>query len=283
MNLGAHMSIAGRMHLAFERGVRNTCSVIQVFVKNQVQWSAPPLTDAVVRAFKKAWRASGIRRVVAHNSYLVNLAAPEETLWKKSINCFLLELERCEALGIEALITHPGSHRGLGENAGLRRVAKALDVLTAGTRGFKTRILLETTAGQGTSLGHRFEHLRDILGMVQDPGRVGVCVDTCHIFAAGYDIRGKSAYEATIEELRHVVGARQLRVIHLNDSKREFGSRVDRHAHIGQGHIGLEGFRAFVNDPRFSKVPMILETPKEGDMDKKNLALLRGLRKTKRS
>ena len=280
MNLGAHMSIAGGVHLALTRGVEHTCSVVQVFVKNQMQWKAPPLTDDHIRAFKRAKRETGIRKVIAHNTYLINLASPSKRLWKKSINGMLLELERCESLGINGLVAHPGSHVGSGEEAGLRRIADALDIIHGSTAGYRTRILLETTAGQGTNLGYRFEHLRSIIDQVKEPSRLGVCIDTCHIFAAGYDIRKELAYRSTMDEFKRIVGLRRIKAFHLNDSKREFGSRVDRHEHIGRGRIGLAGFAALMNDTRFHEVPMTLETPKEDDMDRKNLKKLRSLLKS---
>lgn len=278
MNLGAHLSIEGGLHRALHRGKESTCSVVQIFVKNQLQWNAPPLTDEQVAAFRRAKRETGIKTVVAHGSYLLNLASPDDALWRKSMDAFLLELERCEALGALGLVIHPGSHLGQGEEAGLRRIARALDTIHGRTQGYRTRTLLETTAGQGSSLGRRFEQLRAILDRVQDPARLAVCVDTAHIFAAGYDLRNAAAYEATMQELLEVVGRRRVRAFHLNDSKAKLGSEVDRHAHIGKGQIGRKGFAALVRDRRFHRVPMFLETPKEGDMDRKSLRCLRRLR-----
>jgi deoxyribonuclease-4 len=278
MNLGAHMSIAGGLDCALRRGVEETCSVVQIFVKNQVRWRAADLDTSHVEAFRAAWAETGIRQVIAHGGYLVNLAAPEDTLWRKSIDAFLVEMRRCAALSIPALVTHPGSHRGLGEADGLRRVARAINVLLRMTPSCPVRILLETTAGQGSSLGHRFEHLHFILDQVIDPGRIGVCVDTCHLFAAGYDLRTEAAYERTMAELDRVIGIPRVLAFHINDSLRECGSRVDRHAHIGQGHIGLAGFAALVRDARFRPLPMVIETPKEGKMDRTNLQILRDLR-----
>jgi len=278
MNLGAHMSIEGGLHRALHRGIENTCSVVQIFVKNQLQWRAPPLTDEQVAAFRHAKRETGIKTVIAHGSYLLNLASPDDALWRKSIDAFLLELERGEALGVIGLVTHPGSHMGRGEEAGLRRVARALDTIHRRTQGYRARTLLETTAGQGSSLGHRFQQLRAIIDRVDEPARLAVCVDTAHIFAAGYDIRDAAAYEATMQELFDVVGRRRVRAFHLNDSKTKLGSGVDRHAHIGKGKIGREGFAALVRDRRLHRVPMFLEAPKEDDMDRRNLRYLRKLR-----
>ncbi|MBI2191739.1 MAG: deoxyribonuclease IV [Planctomycetes bacterium] len=278
MNLGAHISIAGGIHLALHRGVEQTCRVVQVFVKNQMQWAAKPLQQSEIQAFRRAKKQTGIKTVIAHDTYLINLASMSDALWKRSIEAFHLEMERCEALGIHGLVTHPGSHGGAGEDSGLGRVAQALDVLHRRTSGYRVRVLLETTAGQGTNLGWRFEHLRAILDRVQTPQRLGLCVDTCHIFAAGYDIREEAACRTTFEELDGIVGVERIEAFHLNDSKRELGSRVDRHAHIGRGKIGLAGFSFLLRDGRFSRIPMFLETPKEGNMDRRNLRTLRALR-----
>ncbi len=281
MNLGAHMSIAGGLHLAFNHAVAAGCGVLQIFTKSSNQWRAKPLTDDDVARFEEARRRTGIRRVVAHDSYLINLASPDPALWKKSLDAFLVELERAERLGLDGLVFHPGAHMGAGEEAGLGRVAKALDAAHTRCRGYRCRTLIETTAGQGTSLGWRFEHLAGLLDRVRDPARVGVCLDTCHVFAAGYDLRTPSAYRATMRAFDRIVGLERIQAFHVNDSKRELGSRVDRHAHIGAGMIGLEGFRCLMNDRRFRRVPMILETEKEGDMDRANLAALRGLRRSR--
>ncbi len=283
VRIGAHMSIAG----GCDRAVRAARAVgfvaVQLFTKNNNQWKAPPLTDAHVAAFRGALDESGIVGPVAHNSYLINLGSPDDALWNKSIDAMTVEVERCEALGIGDLVAHPGAHTGSGEEAGLARVAAGLDEVHRRTRGVAARIDLETTAGQGTCLGHRFEHLGRIIGRVAEPERLGVCVDTCHIFAAGYSLATAGEYDGTMEELDRAVGLERVRVWHLNDSRRERGSRVDRHAGIGRGHLGLEPFRHVVNDPRFRALPLILETPKgtdeEGgeDLDARNLRVLRQL------
>jgi deoxyribonuclease-4 len=279
MPFGAHMSISGGIAKSFARGLQVGCEAMQIFTKSDRQWAAKPLLPEDVSAFKAERERSGIAHVVVHDSYLINLAAPGDELWEKSIAAFGHELERCEALGIPAIVTHPGAHTGSGEEAGLEREAVALNRLFERGVGGDTVVLLETTAGQGSCLGNRFEHLARLFELVPHHERLGVCVDTCHIFAAGYDIRTPATYAATFAELERVVGLERVRCIHLNDSQKGLGSRVDRHSHIGQGEIGLEAFRLIVNDPRFRAVPMIIETPKGDDMaeDVTNLSLLRSL------
>jgi len=275
------MSMAG----GYDRAVRAAHMVgfatVQLFTKSNNQWRAAALTEAHCSAFRAALAETGITTPVAHNSYLINLASPDETLHARSIDAMTIELERAEALGIEDLVAHPGSHTGSGEDAGLLRVARGIDEVHRRTRGFRVRIDLETTAGQGSNLGARFEHLGRIIGLVAEPERLGVCGDTCHIFAAGYPLESRAEYDETIGALERAVGAGRVRVWHLNDSLRERGSRVDRHAGIGRGKLGLGPFRNLVNDPRWGGVPLILETPKgtEGDeeLDAINLRLLRSL------
>ncbi len=275
------MSIAGGLDRAPLRGRQVGCDTIQVFTKSNRQWRAKPLSDREVEAFKANLQATGIGPVVAHDCYLVNLAAPRASLWKKSVAAFRQEMDRAERLGIPYLVTHPGSHAGTGEAEGIRRVAEALNVLQpALSRHGGARILLETTAGQGTSLGYRFEQLAAILDQVERADRVGMCLDTCHVFAAGYDIRTADGYRKTMRELDACLGLHRVQVIHLNDSLQGLGSRVDRHAHIGDGRLGLEPFRWLLSDPAFRGVPMILETPKDDDFvkaDRRNLARLRRL------
>lgn len=280
MPFGAHMSISGGVAKAFARGLQVGCEAMQIFTKSDRQWAAKPLLPEDIAAFKAEQARCGIGPVVVHDSYLINLAAPADELWEKSIAAFAHELERCEALAIPFIVTHPGAHTGSGEAAGLAREAVALNRLFAEGVGGDTVVLLETTAGQGSCLGHRFEHLARLFELVPEhQHRLGVCVDTCHIFAAGYDIRTPEAYAATFAELDRVVGLDRVRCLHLNDSQKDLGSRVDRHSHIGQGCIGLEAFRLLVNDPRLRGVPMIIETPKGDDMaeDVENLTLLRSL------
>lgn len=279
---GAHVSVAGGLHLAFEEGVRSGCDCLQIFVKNQRQWAAKPLAKEQVDLFAAAFRQAGECPVLAHGSYLLNMAAPAAEARKKTVTAIVDELERCEALGIEALVVHPGAHMQEGVDLGVERIVSSLNDVHAATAGFRARVALETTAGQGSSIGHEIVHLGRIIQGVAAPERVAVCVDTCHVFAAGYDIREADKYEAMIEELERHVGISRIVGIHTNDSLTECGSRVDRHAHIGQGKIGRRGFEHVVNDPRLRHIPMILETPKGEDdrgmdLDRANLKMLRSL------
>jgi deoxyribonuclease-4 len=279
--LGAHMSIAGGLDRALLRGRDVGCSVVQMFLKNQLQWAAKPYTAEEIGAFKAAWRESGLRAVFAHATYLINLAAPAAAEWKRAVAAFHDELERAEALGLPFVIIHPGSHRGTGLEPGIKRIAKALDELMTRTRGYRVGVLLENTAGGGATIGRSFEELAAILRAVRSPERIGVCLDTCHLFAAGYDIRSREGYAATMARCRRVVGLRRVRAIHLNDAKEPLGSGLDRHEKIGRGHLGREAFRWLLNDRRFARVPMALETPKEPEprADRQALALLRSLRR----
>jgi deoxyribonuclease IV len=279
MRFGAHMSIAGGVDKAFDRAEKAGCDSLQVFTKNSNQWNAKPFDDAVLEAWKKREAETDIWPVVAHDSYLINLASPKDDLWEKSMDAFGIELQRCDQLGIRYLVTHPGSHTGSGEEAGLARVSEALNRLHKEMPDLDVITLLETTAGQGTNLGASFEHLATITAGVEDKKRVGYCLDTCHIFAAGYDFRTPEQYAETMSHFDELLGIDRLFAIHLNDSKNDLGSRKDRHEHIGQGYIGLEGFRQFVNDERLAEVPGLLETKKGEDLaeDIENLATLRGL------
>jgi deoxyribonuclease-4 len=275
--IGAHMSIAGGLHLAFARGEETGCAAIQVFTKNASQWRGKEIAPAEADAFRRAWQASSIGPVIAHDSYLINLAAPDEGMWRKSIAAFVDEMERCAALGIPELVMHPGAHLGAGEEAGLQRLSAAFREIFAATPA-GVSVLLENTAGQGTCLGHRFEHLAAVIEQVPE-GRFGVCFDTCHAWAAGYDLATAAGYAAVMAEFDRVVGLECLRAFHLNDCKKGLGCRVDRHEHIGQGSIGEGGFAALMQDCRFASIPKILETPKgeDGELDRMNLALLRRL------
>jgi deoxyribonuclease-4 len=275
---GAHMSIAGGMHKAFERGRSVRCRTIQIFLKSSNQWKARTLTDDDSMLFRVAREKSGISPVLAHDSYLINLASPDPDLHRKSLDAFVEEMRRANDLGVPCLILHPGAHLGAGVQAGINRVARALN-RAIDRVGPPVRLLLETTAGQGSSLGSRFEELAAILERMRKPERAGVCLDTCHIFAAGYDIRSREGYEKTLREFDRLIGVGRIQAIHVNDSLKDLGSCVDRHSHIGKGRIGLEAFRCLVNDPRFVDVPKILETPKGEDMreDRRNLAKLRAL------
>jgi deoxyribonuclease-4 len=278
---GAHMSITGGYHQALLAAQSYGFATVQLFTKNASQWKAKEILDDEVRTFQHTLRQTGLHPTLAHDSYLINLATPDVDLYRRSLEAFVLEVQRAERLGLSYLVTHPGAHLQSGEEAGLNRVAAALDEVHDRCKGFRVQVLLETTAGQGTSLGWRFEHLTHILERVAEPDRLGVCFDTCHVFAAGYSLAPRAKYRATMREFDRVIGLERLRAFHLNDSLKPHGSRVDRHAHIGQGHLGLEPFQLLVNDRRFRAHPMVLETAKEttaaGDMDAVNLAVLRGL------
>jgi deoxyribonuclease-4 len=274
------MSIVGGLPEAFTRARAVGCNAIQIFTKNTNQWRARPLPPREVEAFRAAHRTSGIGPVLAHTSYLINIASPDRTLFRRSVEALREEAERAERLGIPYLVLHPGAHLGRGVEEGAKRAAEALDAVHGDLPRARLRILLETTAGQGTVLGARFEVLADLFARVAAPGRLGVCLDSCHVFAAGYDIRTAAGYRETLRAFDEMVGLDRLRAIHLNDSRGVCGSRVDRHSHIGKGRIGREGFRHFVRDPRLRGLPMILETPKDGDFikaDRRNLRLLRAL------
>lgn len=268
--LGAHQSIAGGYYKSVETAHRLKCDCVQLFTKNNNQWLAKELTDEDVRLFQARLAELGVSHPLAHDSYLINLASPDAALWKKSVDSFVIEMLRADRLGIPYLVTHPGAYTTSSEKAGIAAVVRALDETHRQTRGIKTKCLLETTAGQGSCLGCKFEHLAAILDGVDDPDRLGVCVDTCHIFAAGYPISTEKDYRATFRSLDKTVGLKLVRAFHLNDSLKPLGSRVDRHAHIGRGMIGKDGFRLLVNDRRFRNVPMYLETPK-GEEKGKNL------------
>jgi deoxyribonuclease-4 len=277
------MSIAGGLPRALERGKAVGCSVVQIFLKNQVQWKGKPLSAEEVREFRRLQEETGIRTIFAHATYLINLATPVETEWKRAVDAFADELERAEALGLPFVVIHPGSHKGSGLDAGIARVAAALDELCRRTEGYRVRVLLENTAGAGNTVGARFEELEAVLQRVAAPDRIGVCLDTCHLFAAGYDIRTPEGYEATMAACERTVGAGRVLAFHLNDAKKGLGSGLDRHQHIGEGEIGLTAFRCLLDDPRFAHLPMALETPKEPEpeADRKNLATLRGLKRGK--
>jgi len=279
--LGTHKSIAGGYHNALITAQEHGCDTVQIFTKNNNQWAGKPLTAADTTLFREKLAEFKLQLPMAHDAYLINLASPDEALYRRSLDAFVHEVERAEALGLTYLVTHPGTPTDGDREAGLRRVALALDETHRRCPKFHVMVLLETTAGQGNSVGHRFEDLACILDSVKKPDRLGVCLDTCHVFAAGYPLAPYSAYEATMAEFERLIGLSKLRAFHLNDSLKPLGSRVDRHAHIGEGCLGLEPFRLLLNDPRFCSHPMILETPKEGpndeDMDPVNLTTLREL------
>ncbi|HWO41927.1 MAG TPA: deoxyribonuclease IV [Candidatus Eisenbacteria bacterium] len=277
--LGAHMSIAGGVDKALLLGSQIECDAIQIFTKSSRRWAALPYRQDEIRSFYDNRRRTGIGTVVAHDCYLFNLGCADATLRARSVRGFIDELERCETLGISLLIAHPGAHGGTGEGEGIRTIARSLSEIHAACPGFKAKIALEITAGQGTSIGYRFEHIRDIIEATRQSDRLRVCFDTQHAFAAGYDIRTREGYERTIAAFDRVVGLERLAAFHLNDSKTALDARVDRHEHIGKGQIGIEAFRYLLNDPRFWGLPMCLETPKGRDLaeDRENLALLRSL------
>jgi len=277
---GAHFSVAGGLTNAVDTAMRFGCPALQLFTKNASQWAAKPLVDADVDAYRKAAKAAKLKCQVAHDSYLINLAAPGDELFLKSIDAFTIEIERAERLGLDYLVMHPGAHVGSGDDAGLQRVVDGLDESARRTAGAKVKVLIETTAGQGTTLGWKFEHLGYLLKHVQEPKRYGVCLDTCHVFAAGYPLGTDAEYAETFQKFDEIVGLKHLKVFHVNDSVKGLGCRVDRHAGIGLGSIGDAAFQRLVNDPRFAKHPMILETPKEdaekNELDPVNLAKLQG-------
>ncbi|MCE5334954.1 MAG: deoxyribonuclease IV [Desulfobacteraceae bacterium] len=277
--LGAHMSIAGGLHLSFDRLKIIRGKAMQVFTTNQRQWHSSVPALEIVDLFHRKWEECGRLPVASHAIYLLNLALEEGEILAKSLDAFTTELIRSEALGIPYVIMHPGAHMGQGLEPGLGNLTANLDRAIESSRTQNVAVLIETTAGQGSSLGSSFEEIAFILGTSRNPDRLGVCYDTCHAFAAGYDIRKKEDYESTMSRLDAIVGLDRVKFFHLNDSKRELGSRVDRHEHIGKGAIGLDGFRHLLNDPRFRNHPMVLETPKGKEMkeDKINLRVLRSL------
>jgi deoxyribonuclease-4 len=278
---GAHMSIAGGLYKALRIAEGFECDTVQLFTSSPQQWAAKPLTKSEIDAFRSVLKETKLKFPTAHDSYLINLASPDETLYQKSIAAFIEEVHRADNLGLQYLVMHPGASVGTTEEAGLARVVAALDLVHQRCGELEVKILLETTAGQGSTLGHRFEHLAAILEQVKYPKRLGMCLDTCHVHAAGYPLGTREDYTATFREFDRLIGLKWLKLFHLNDSKNPLGSRVDRHEHIGKGHIGLEAFRMLVNDERFRNRPMILETPKDSgankEMDPINLATLRGL------
>ena len=276
--LGAHESVAGGLHLAFDRIKKVGGDSLQIFTRNQRQWRPAPLKPEEVDAFKEAHEKNGKMIVASHGSYLVNLATSKNDLLEKSVDAFVLELQRCDHLAIPYVVLHPGSHGGAGVEIGLERFVKGLDRAIE-TGGVGVKVLLETIAGQGTGLGSSFEELAFVLQNSRFSELLGVCVDTCHIFAAGYELRTEEGYSATITALEKTVGIANVLFFHLNDSKKDLGSRVDRHEHIGKGAIGLNGFQNLLNDNRFKGLPMTLETPKSENLaeDRENLRILRSL------
>ena len=288
MRLGAHMSTAGGVYKAFQRGDACGCDSMLVFTKSNRQWKAKPLTEKDITAYRKASEQyAHVYPVAVHASYLINIASPDEAIWQKSYDALKIEVERAAAFQIPLLTFHPGSHMKSGEEAGLNRIATGLKQLLAETAEIAAdvTICLETMAGQGTNLGYQFEHLAYVLDDVKGGERLGVCFDTCHVLAAGYDIRTPDSYAATMAQFDQVIGLEHIKCFHFNDSKHSLGERKDRHEHIGRGQVGAQGFANFLNDPRWADHPAHLETPKkekdeagnEVEMDPINLAALREL------
>ena len=277
--LGAHLSTAGGVDKAFERAETLDCTAFQIFTKSNRQWAARPLDPEVIERYHQRQNETGIAPVVCHASYLLNLGTAEEALWQKSIEALVVELERCEMLSIPYLVLHPGAHMKAGVETGLARVVQALDVVLERLPEYRVKIALEITAGQGSALGATFEEIAQMLAGCRQPECLAVCFDTCHALAAGYEFRTPDTYQAMIAKFDQVIGLDQLKVIHFNDSEKDLGSHVDRHAHIGEGCIGLEPFGYFLNDSRFQDTPFLLETPKDRDFedDLRNLEKLRGL------
>ena len=273
------MSVAGGFEKAIERGLRIGCQTIQIFTKSNNQWAAPAITADQAKRFKAAMQESGIGPVFAHDAYLINVGSPDPQMAEKSRQALKVEVERATELGLAFVVMHPGAHMGSGEEEGLKRIAESVTWVLRQTAGSSVKILYENAAGQGSALGNRFEHLAALLKQTGDPRRVGICLDTCHLFAAGYDLRTAEAYEKSMAGFDRIVGLKSVEAVHLNDSKKELGCRVDRHEQIGQGKIGLEGFRCLMNDKRFSAVPMVLETPKDMETMEEDVINLKTLRR----
>ena len=280
MLLGVHCSIRGGIHNAFHEAESLGIDTFQVFTKNQRQWKERIIDTQEKSKFLDDYKTSRIKMVFSHASYLINLASNDDVLWECSVRALIGEVQRCHDLGLDFTIVHPGSAKELSEQKGIKKIIMALKTILHATKNSTVKILLENTAGQGSSIGYRFEHLKQIMDGV-DSSSIGMCFDTCHAFAAGYDIRTKGGFETTMEELDNIIGLKHLHAIHLNDSKGELGSSLDRHEHIGKGKLGLEPFRQIMN--RFTHIPKVIETPKKDAMDVVNLEILRGLINTKSS
>lgn len=273
------MSTSGGMPRAIERGESIGCTAIQVFVKGNTRWQWPPLKQDDVIKFREGMERKNIRSVIAHAIYLVNLCSDKPEFVRKSVDDMTDELNRCDQLGIPGVVMHPGAHCGAGCEAGIEAIARGLNEVFAATPEGTARVLLETTAGQGSCLGNQFEDLAGIIERVERKDRLGVCLDTCHVFAAGFDLRTRDGYDKMWADFDSIVGRKMLMAIHLNDSKQPLGSRKDRHEHIGKGEMGLEPFRFIMNDAKLKKIPKVLETDKDDAMteDKENMATLRSL------
>lgn len=277
--LGAHTSISGGVSTSVDLAEKLNFTAMQIFTKNNNRWFQNPLTEKEIELFKTKLENSNIKFVVAHDSYLINLCAADKSILQKSRKAFIDELERCEQLGIPHLNFHPGAHLGAGEKEGIKLIAESLNIAHDKTPGYKVTSMLEATAGQGSAIGYRFEQLQEIIDLVDDKKRMTVCIDTAHVFASGYNIKNPNNYKKVIDEFDAIIGLKRLKCFHMNDSKKELGSRVDRHEHIGKGFIGLEGFRNIMNDKRIELVPKILETPKGKECleDVENIKVLKSL------
>lgn len=277
--LGAHMSVAGGVDKAILRGEKLGCTTIQMFTKNNNQWKSKPFSENEIEKFILLSRKSNINPIFAHTSYLINLASHNKINFRKSYESLIDEMQRCEILKIPYLVMHPGSTLGKDVKTGINIISDALNKIFSEKKESMLMICLETTAGQGYNIGYRFEQIAEIIEKTSEENRLGVCLDTCHIFAAGYDIRDEKSYNKTFREFDTIIGIKRLKIIHINDSKRELGSRVDRHEHIGKGLIGVKAFDLIMNDRKLKSIPKILETPKEKDMkeDTRNMKILLGL------
>lgn len=290
--LGAHMSISGGLPHAIDRASKTGCETLQIFTKSSNQWRARTLPDTEIQTFRTRSENTGILPIFAHASYLINVASPDQTLWRRSVSALAEELRRADLLGLHGVILHPGAYTTSTEHDGLRRISDGIGEVLTQRNDDGAALLLEHTAGQGTVLGHRFEHLQSIIEGLNDSRSVGICLDTCHLVGAGYDIISSTGYDKVFDEFNAIIGLERLRVFHLNDSKKPLGSRLDRHDNIGDGHIGIEPFRRLLQDTRFSDLPMLLETPKTNEsrstlieadpMDIRNLTLLKTLRTSQR-
>lgn len=277
--LGAHMSMAGGFEKAIERGLRVGCQTAQIFTKSNNQWEAPPIQPDQAKRFREVVAQSGIHPVFSHTAYLINVGSPEKEMHERSKQALKVEVERATTLGLSFIVLHPGSRKETDEQECLKRIAQTVAWVLDQTRGSSVKVLYEIAAGQGSAVGYTFEHLATLLKLTGHPDRVGICLDTCHLFTAGYDIRTPAAYEKTFQDFDRIVGIKNICAIHLNDSKKELGSRVDRHEHIGKGEIGLSAFRSLMNDRRLAHVPMVLETPKDEETLAEDVMNLKTLRK----
>ena len=277
MLLGAHVSTAGGLYKSIENGEKLDCEAIQIFVKSPNRWVSKEPTEDDTNRFKASWQTSEIQSILIHDIHLTNLTSPKPDVLENSRDQVRSQLQLADVLGIPYFVTHMGAHLDAGENEGLRLLSESLNLMFEQTAGGEVMVLLETTAGQGSNLGYAFEHLRQTIDSSKYPERLGVCLDTCHVFVAGYDIRTEDAYQKTFEEFDRIIGLDRLRAFHLNDAKAGYQSRKDRHEHIGEGNLGALPFKLLLNDSRFADVPMVIETPKMEEMHATNLAVLRSL------